>query len=184
MHTRNYSPNTYKNLEALGQCIPLPRHMLPVSWYYIGQICELNHHQSLIISSLADYQPTWKFHENPFGSFCIKLLTDRQINKWRLHILLGGGNKNHFMHLKRFAHSKKKLVPCGTDSWLLLSAFQAVVTLTLTLYRVIRHTVVHQSSTSTHQMSLKSEKLFGGWTNRRDRSKFKIMWHKNQDKYH
>jgi len=35
------------------------------------------------------------------------------------------------------------------------------VTLTLTLDRVIRHTVVHQSSTlSTHQISLKSEKLF------------------------
>jgi len=42
----------------------------------------------------------------------------------------------------------KKLVPCGTDGRLLLSGFQAVVTLTLTLDRVIRHTVVHQSSTS------------------------------------
>jgi len=41
----------------------------------------------------------------------------------------------------------KKLVPCGTDGRLLFSGFQAVVTLTLTLYRVTRHTVVHQSST-------------------------------------
>jgi len=36
----------------------------------------------------------------------------------------------------------KKLVPCGTDGWLLLSGFQALVTLTLTLDRVIRHTIV------------------------------------------
>jgi len=43
-----------------------------------------------------------------------------------------------------------KLVPCGTDGRLLFSGFQAVVTLTLTLYRVIRHTVVHQSSTSIY----------------------------------
>jgi len=42
-----------------------------------------------------------------------------------------------------------KLVPCGTDSRLkLLSGFQALVTLTLTLDRVTRHTVVHHSSTS------------------------------------
>jgi len=43
---------------------------------------------------------------------------------------------------------RKKLVPCGTDGRLLLSGFQAVVTLTLTLDRVIRHTVVYQLSTS------------------------------------
>jgi len=40
----------------------------------------------------------------------------------------------------------KKLVPCGTDGRRRLSGLQAVVT--LTLYRVIRHTVMHQSSTS------------------------------------
>jgi len=43
-----------------------------------------------------------------------------------------------------------KLEPCGTDGRLLLSGFQALVTLTLTLDRVIRHTVVHQSSTSVY----------------------------------
>ena len=43
-----------------------------------------------------------------------------------------------------------KLVLCGTDGRLLLSGFQAVVTLTLTLDRVIRHAVVRQSSTSIY----------------------------------
>jgi len=41
----------------------------------------------------------WKFHANPFGSFCAKLLTDRQTDKQRrLHILLGGGNNNVAIH--------------------------------------------------------------------------------------
>ena len=66
----------------------------------------------------------------------------------------------------------EKLVPCRTDGRLLWSGFQAVVTLTLTLNRVIRHSVVHHSSTSiynsTYQMSLKSEKKLRGRTNRRD----------------
>jgi len=44
--------------------------------------------------------------------------------------------------------NKTKLAPCGTDGRLLLSGFQLLVTLTLTLDRVIRHTVLHQSSTS------------------------------------
>jgi len=44
------------------------------------------------------------------------------------------------------------------DSSLVLSGFQAVMTLTLD--RVIRHTVVHQSSTSIYiPISLKSEKI-------------------------
>jgi len=43
-----------------------------------------------------------------------------------------------------------QLVRCGTDGRLLLSGFYAVVTLTLTLYRVIRHAIVHQSLTSIY----------------------------------
>jgi len=35
-------------------------------------------HQYLIICSLAHCQSSWKFHGNPFGSFCAKLLTNRQ----------------------------------------------------------------------------------------------------------
>jgi len=46
-----------------------------------------------------------------------------------------------------------KLVSCGTDGRLLLSGFQSLVTLTLTLDRVIRHTVVHQSSTYIYKPS-------------------------------
>ena len=44
----------------------------------------------------------------------------------------------------------KNLAPCGTDGRLLLSGFQLLVTLTLTLDRVIRHTVVYHSSTSIY----------------------------------
>jgi len=47
-------------------------------------------------------------------------------------------------------HHYRKLVPCGTDGRLLLSGLQALVTLTLTLDRVIRHTVVHHSSSSIY----------------------------------
>jgi len=36
--------------------------------------------QNLIICSLARCQPSLKIHDNPFGSFCAKLLTDRQTN--------------------------------------------------------------------------------------------------------
>jgi len=45
--------------------------------------------------------------------------------------------------------SCKKLAPCGR---LLVSGFQALVTLTLTFDRVtgLRHTVVHYSSSSVH----------------------------------
>jgi len=43
-----------------------------------------------------------------------------------------------------------KIVPCGTDGRLLLSGFQALVTLTLTLDRVTRHTVVRRSWTSIY----------------------------------
>ena len=35
-------------------------------------------HQNLIVCSLAHCQLPWKFYANPFGSFCAKLLTDRQ----------------------------------------------------------------------------------------------------------
>jgi len=42
----------------------------------------------------------------------------------------------------------KKLALCGTNGRLLLSRFQALVTLTLTLDRVIWHTFVHHSSSS------------------------------------
>jgi len=45
---------------------------------------------------------------------------------------------------------EKKLAPCGTDGRLLLSGFQLLMTLTLTLDQVIRHTVVHHPSTSIY----------------------------------
>jgi len=43
-----------------------------------------------------------------------------------------------------------KLVPCRTDDLLLLSGFEAVVTLTLILDRVIQHIIMHESLTSIY----------------------------------
>jgi len=48
----------------------------------------------------------------------------------------------------------KKIRKCGTDGRLLLSGFQALVTLTLTMDRVIWHTVVHHSSSSIFTSNL------------------------------
>jgi len=48
-----------------------------------------------------------------------------------------------------------QLVPCENDGRLLLGGFQTLVTLTLTLNRVIRHTVVHESSTSLYTVGNK-----------------------------
>ena len=45
------------------------------------------------------------------------------------------------------AKKNKNLAPCGTDGRLLLSGCQLFMTMTLTLDRVIRHTVVRHSST-------------------------------------
>ena len=50
----------------------------------------------------------------------------------------------------------KNLAPCGTDGRLLLSGFQLLVTVTVTLDRVIRHTVMHHPSTSMYIMSQKN----------------------------
>jgi len=62
----------------------------------------------------------------------------------------------------------RNLGPCGTDGRLLLSGFQALVTLTLTMYRVIWHTVVHHSSTSIYIPNfIEIGKTFCGWTDGR-----------------
>jgi len=66
-----------------------------------------------------------------------------------------------------------------TDGRLLLSDLQSLVTLTLDW--VIRHTVMHHSSTCMYIPNfIKIGKtFFSGRTNRRDPSKFKVTWHKN-----
>jgi len=43
-------------LEALEQCMPPARHVLPVSPWI--RICDPDHHQNLIICLLAHYQPS------------------------------------------------------------------------------------------------------------------------------
>jgi len=71
--------------------------------------------------------------------------------------------------------NRKNLAPCGTDGRLLLSGFQLLVTLTLTLDRVIRHTVMHHSSTSIYIPNfIQIGKTSCGRTDRRDRAKFKV----------
>ena len=66
-----------------------------------------------------------------------------------------------------------------SDSRLLLSGFQAIMTLTLTLDRVIWHAVVHHSLTSIYTPNfVEIRKTFCGWTNCKDPSKIKVTWHK------
>jgi len=56
---------------------------------------------------------------------------------------------------------RKNLAPSRTDGRLLLTGFQLLVTLTLTLDQVIRHTVVYHSSTSIYiQRSIEMGKNF------------------------
>jgi len=53
------------------------------------RIAHTDRHQHWIICSFAHCQPSTKFHVNPFGRFCAKLLTDGQTDKQRrLHNLL------------------------------------------------------------------------------------------------
>jgi len=54
--------------------------------------------------------------------------------------------------------SYQKLVACRTEGRLLLSGFQALVTLKLD--QVIWHTVVHESSTSIYTVSQKTSHLW------------------------
>ena len=81
-----------------------------------------------------------------------------------------GNLSNRCWDMTTFWYSK--LVQCGTDGRLLLSGFQVLLTLTLTLDRVDHRPL------STYQISLKSEKLFSGRTNRRDPAKYNVTWHK------
>ena len=99
--------------------------------------------------------------------------SERQMNGQTQGYCTASRGNNSSARMSIHAHQKKcyivKLVPCGTDGRHLLSGFQAVVTLTLTLYRVIRHTVVHQSSTSIYMpYVIEIRKTFCGRTNRRD----------------
>jgi len=45
------------------------------------RIRDPDRHQNVIIYSLAHFNIPWKFHANPFGIFCSKLLRDRQTDK-------------------------------------------------------------------------------------------------------
>jgi len=64
------------NKKALGQCIPLPRHILLV---YPDPYPDPWSRSPPKFNYL--FIDPWKFHANPFGSFCEKLLTDKQTTK-------------------------------------------------------------------------------------------------------
>ena len=59
----------------------LPLVTNPENKACIQTVNDPDHHQYLIICSLAHCQSSLKFCANPFGSFRAKLLTDRQTNK-------------------------------------------------------------------------------------------------------
>ena len=61
-------------LEAMGQCIPPPRHGFPVS----RSPPKFNHLFTGPLPTFPEF-----FYANRFGSFCAKLLTDRQTDKQR-----------------------------------------------------------------------------------------------------
>jgi len=75
---------TLFELEALGQCIPPPRHILPVSRSgsrgVAIQIRDSDRHQNLIICSLAHCQPSLKISCKSVGKF-LRKVADRQTNK-------------------------------------------------------------------------------------------------------
>ena len=71
---------------------------------------DTDRHQNLTMCSLAHCQPSLKFHANLFGSFCAKLLTNRQTShQRRLHILLEGGNKKQLEFTSRHRHSTAEI---------------------------------------------------------------------------
>jgi len=59
-----------------------PRHVLPVSRYQSRHLAN-RFEIATEIQSFVHWRITnrpWKFHVNPFGSFCAKLLTAKQTN--------------------------------------------------------------------------------------------------------
>jgi len=66
-------------LQALEQCIPPPRHVLPVSRYgsASGSVIRITTKIWSLVQWLIANLP-WKFHANPFGSFCANRQTDKQ----------------------------------------------------------------------------------------------------------
>ena len=82
-HEESSEKNNRKELEAVGQCIPPARHVLPVSQCGYGSPPKFSH---LFIGPLPTFAENFmQIRLEVF--FCPKLLTDRQR---RLHILLGG----------------------------------------------------------------------------------------------
>ena len=70
-------------LEALGQCIPLPRHVLPMSRYQSRHLAN----QFEITTKIWQFVQwpianlLWKFHSNTFGIIFSKLLIVKQTGK-------------------------------------------------------------------------------------------------------
>ena len=80
--------------EALGQCIPPPRHVFPVSRYRSGS--GIRYSGSVIriatkFCSVAHCQPFLKISCKSVRKF-LRKVANRQTDKRRKHILLGGHN--------------------------------------------------------------------------------------------
>jgi len=81
----------FSELEALGQCIPPPRHVFTSVAIRI-RIRIPNRLQNLIVCSLAHCQPSLKIACKSVRKFLRKVANRQTENKQRrLHILLGGG---------------------------------------------------------------------------------------------
>ena len=71
---------------ALGQCIPPPRHILPVSLYGSGSVSRSVVWIETKIKSFVHWSIVnlpWRFHGNLFRRFRTKLITDKQTDKQR-----------------------------------------------------------------------------------------------------
>jgi len=66
-------------IEALGQCIPPPRHVLPVLGSGSGSVIQIATEIYFVHSPIVNLP--WKFHANPFRRFCTKMLTDKQTDR-------------------------------------------------------------------------------------------------------
>ena len=108
-----------------------------------SQICPSSINYLLIISSSSSN----KGANSVIEQYCVHSVSKRLHMASRVYGHCAVSNHETFTgrrsNLQCFMATK--LVRCVTDGRLLLSGFQALVTLTLTFNRVIRHTVVHQS---------------------------------------
>jgi len=85
---RNHNIKNYKDSAYIRQGMS---YQCAISVSPSGE-SDPDRHQNLIICSSAHCNLPWKFHANPFRSFCAKLLTEKRTNNDENN-LLGGNNE-------------------------------------------------------------------------------------------